>query len=477
MSLYIVPKHILRVKYLLSALCIPRRHRYKNKWAVNLKKEPNCQLALNNFDAFYRPYYGAEWPSVRISLLSMPKYCAVLNKYGHEEKIESQLGDLTLLNFTEYARYFQQKKIKNNQNGATLELKSESKEVPVVSKNKKLSFNPQMTKVYPDETHLKETAYKADIEVLEPYKEELYKDNLNVFVPTEQVYSEKEQIIKEEMSINAFQPRDIGINIIQPKSVNISRFVDAFVFPKGDISQFPQPRPRYGIHGYYLMDAASVMPVLALDVQPRDNVLDLCAAPGGKTFTILQSLDLESGGSLICNDLSQSRLNRLKNVLSSHFPPDISEQVVITKKNGIEALTPVFDKVLVDVPCNADRHVVTEDDNNLFKISRTHERLSLMEIQKELLLSAIKSCVRGGTIVYSTCTLSPAQNDGVIQAALEELWETSEIEVAVEDLTSLADLFQDVFKFHKQSKYGKVILPNLLNNFGPSYFAKLKRIK
>lgn len=65
--------------------------------------------------------------------------------------------------------------------------------------------------------------------------------------------------------------------------------------------KFPQPRPRpdrNGLLGYYLMDAASVLPCLALDVQDGHNVLDLCAAPGGKTLALLQSCGV---GESVCS--------------------------------------------------------------------------------------------------------------------------------------------------------------------------------
>ncbi|KAF5883632.1 ATP-dependent DNA helicase PIF1, partial [Clarias magur] len=66
--------------------------------------------------------------------------------------------------------------------------------------------------------------------------------------------------------------------------------IQCFVFPRGDISRFKPARPDgAGLLSYYLLDAASVLPVLALDVQPDHAVLDLCAGPGGKTLAILQT--------------------------------------------------------------------------------------------------------------------------------------------------------------------------------------------
>ena len=89
--------------------------------------------------------------------------------------------------------------------------------------------------------------------------------------------------------------------------------------------------------------------------------------------------------------------------------------------------------------------------------------------------AGILACKPGGSIVYSTCTLSMAQNDGVVKQALEHLWLTSSVSVAVVDTEPLCTTFSDVFKFYK-CQFGQLVLPNLTANFGPIYFCKLQRL-
>lgn len=86
----------------------------------------------------------------------------------------------------------------------------------------------------------------------------------------------------------------------------------------------------------------------------------------------------------------------------------------------------------MDVPCTTDRRSVTVEDNNIFKPSRITERLKLPELQCALLVRALKLVEVGGVVVYSTCSLSPIQNDGVVHMALKQIWEETKLEIVVQ---------------------------------------------
>jgi len=251
------------------------------------------------------------------------------------------------------------------------------------------------------------------------------------------------------------------------------------MFPRGDISKFPQPkRSSLGTSNYFLMDAASLLPVLALNLEPKDTVLDLCAAPGGKSLAILQTLYPKK---LVSNDLSFTRISRLKNVMQQYLGRTqtwkgrwILKQVDARYWDEFEA----YDKVLVDVPCTIDRHSANEDDNSIFKPSRMKERIQLPELQAEILCAGIRACKPGGTIVYSTCSLSPIQNDGVVYMALKQLKEENNIKVVVKDLHATARTFGFMSRFAPASlmRFGQQVLPSILNNFGPMYICKMQRV-
>ncbi|XP_074893135.1 5-cytosine rRNA methyltransferase NSUN4 isoform X2 [Buteo buteo] len=231
-----------------------------------------------------------------------------------------------------------------------------------------------------------------------------------------------------------------------------------------------------GLLDYYLMDAASLLPVLALNVQPDDFVLDLCAAPGGKTLALLQT---GICGHLAANDISISRTKRLYQILHSYVPKVIRETVSVTSYDGrdwgqLQGST--FHKVLVDVPCTTDRHSVMEEENNIFHRRRTKERQMLPMLQLQLLMAGILATKPGGEVVYSTCSLSPLQNEYVIERAVEIAETEFNISIHVEDLSHFRTLFQDTFSFFLDCRLGELVLPHLTANFGPMYFCKLRRM-
>ncbi|MBN3313286.1 NSUN4 methyltransferase, partial [Atractosteus spatula] len=311
--------------------------------------------------------------------------------------------------------------------------------------------------------------------------EQKYGALVNNFSAAQEVMAELEQQGAFDFVQEAFR-RDCaaGAGSLQDgRFPSLSPNVKCYVFPKGDITRFRPARPdRSGFLGYYLLDAASVLPVLALDVQEGHTVLDLCAAPGGKTLALLQT---QACWRLAANDASGSRTARLRGVLQSYIPRVhcSEDKVRITSFDGRkwgELERETFDRVLVDVPCTTDRHSLLEEDNNIFKKSRTKERQRLPQLQTELLLAGIRAARPGGEVLYSTCTLSPLQNECVVERAAQLSQEELGIRVRVVDLAPLAGLFRDVFHFAPGLRLGELVLPHLAANFGPIYLCKLQRV-
>eukprot|EP01033_Poteriospumella_lacustris_P012601 gene12601-9015_t len=206
--------------------------------------------------------------------------------------------------------------------------------------------------------------------------------------------------------------------------------------------------PATSLCCYYPLDAASLFPVEALQVQPHHRVLDLCAAPGGKALAILQKLNLIGGhgkaGSLTCNDVSPDRRMRLKNVIRHYLPQswtDTGRVDVIgydaTQRRFVDDIgESQFDRVLLDAPCSSERHLVQDfvshysPSNGSSNAAQQQSEFMQWapgrakangERQFSLLWNAVNVCRPGGLIVYSTCALSSVENDDVIAKLMRKL--------------------------------------------------------
>lgn len=224
----------------------------------------------------------------------------------------------------------------------------------------------------------------------------------------------------------------------------------------------PNELKEDGLKRFYIMDPASVVVAKALHIEPGDKVLDMCAAPGGKTLILSESLNAQ--GELICNELSSNRRDRLKKVIREYIPEDIRPRVSIQGKDGLRfglVYPDHFDKILLDAPCSGERHLVqTKSELEKWTIKRT-KRLS--SLQYGLLCSALLALKSQGEIVYSTCSISPMENDEIIEKLLEKKGQNVEV---VE--------LPPPSPFAEKTKYGYLHLPDK-SEFGPLYFAKLRK--
>ena len=166
---------------------------------------------------------------------------------------------------------------------------------------------------------------------------------------------------------------------------------------------------------YMLQSAVSFLPVITLDPQPNEKVLDLAAAPGGKSSFIVQLMG--DSGMLFANDASRARCKSLQANLHRMG----CSRVAITSMDGRKypkMYLNFFDKVLLDAPCTGTG-VISRDRS--IRASKTQEDLDYATvIQKELLLAAIDCCKVGGTIVYSTCSVLFEENEQVANYALKK---------------------------------------------------------
>ncbi|MFH0861482.1 MAG: RsmB/NOP family class I SAM-dependent RNA methyltransferase [Candidatus Altiarchaeota archaeon] len=163
----------------------------------------------------------------------------------------------------------------------------------------------------------------------------------------------------------------------------------------------------------YVQEAASMLPAEALDPQEGDTVLDLSAAPGSKS-THMAAL-MGNGGCIVANDVDYARLKSLRFNLNRMGVIN----TILSWDDGA-SLEPdiLFDKVLLDAPCsNAGQ--LRDNPEALTTWSRKKVKQS-SELQKRLIIRAADLLKEGGTLVYSTCTFSPEENEEVVDHAMEE---------------------------------------------------------
>ena len=177
----------------------------------------------------------------------------------------------------------------------------------------------------------------------------------------------------------------------------------------------PEDRPgrhwRFSAGHFTVQEEASLLPVALLDAAPGDRVLDLCAAPGNKTA--LLALALKNQGTVIANDLQESRLAALHDLIRRLGLMNVSTTCGDGARLPLGEST--FDRVLLDAPCTAEGKA----QRGYLRASSDTFRAGLRQTQRRLLEHALKLCRPGGRIVYSTCTFAPEENEGVITAFLE----------------------------------------------------------
>jgi NOL1/NOP2/sun family putative RNA methylase len=163
--------------------------------------------------------------------------------------------------------------------------------------------------------------------------------------------------------------------------------------------------------GYiYVQEAASMIPPVVLDPQPGERILDMCAAPGSKTTQIAQYM--QNKGILVANDSDGLRLAALGiNVQRCGIT-----NCAVTHMQGRMFQEMEFDRVLLDAPCSGTGTI----RKSLKTINMWNPNMvrRIAGTQRQLILTAFDLLVSGGTMVYSTCSLEPEEDEGIIDFLL-----------------------------------------------------------
>lgn len=302
----------------------------------------------------------------------------------------------------------------------------------------------------------------------QPWRElpEAFLTRLETIIP-------KDQLASVLTGFTIKRPTTIRVNTIKTTiEALLSIFDQAGIkYTKSDISPVSfvitnEKRDLLNLDAYkeglfYIQSLSSQIPVVTLNPQPHETILDIAAAPGSKTTQIAALMN--NTGHIIANDNSRIRAYKLEANLKTLGVTNTT--ITIGAGQSLWQTYPEqFDRALVDAPCSME---------GTFTITnpKTYEHWSLKEVkelanrQKWLLRSAISATKPGGAIVYSTCTLEPTENERVVEWILKK--EKGNVEL-VEDMIHIypSELMEGFFvaKLRKTASTIPSSLKNSKNN-------------
>ena len=176
----------------------------------------------------------------------------------------------------------------------------------------------------------------------------------------------------------------------------------------------PGKHPYHEAGAYYIQEASAMAPAFYLKARPGERVLDLCAAPGGKSTQIAEHM--QGKGLLVCNEIHPQRAK----ILSENIERmGIGNAIVVNHEPAFlaERFPGYFDRILVDAPCSGEG-MFRKREGASGEWSPDNVKMCAKR-QQDILESAAVMLRPGGRLVYSTCTFAPEENEGTISSFLE----------------------------------------------------------
>ncbi|MDQ6423311.1 RsmB/NOP family class I SAM-dependent RNA methyltransferase [Paenibacillus sp. LHD-117] len=203
-----------------------------------------------------------------------------------------------------------------------------------------------------------------------------------------------------------------SLSFLDASSRAIPWTADGFYYSEEDR---PGKHPYYHAGLYYIQEPSAMLPAELLDARPGHRVLDLCAAPGGKTTQLAGKLSGQ--GVLVTNDNAAERTKALaKNVELA----GVRNAVILNEEPAsiAEVFPEWFDRILVDAPCSGEG--MFRKDDSMIGDWEKHSVLKCSAMQRDILRHSASMLAPGGLLLYSTCTFSPEENESQIASFLAE---------------------------------------------------------
>ncbi len=204
---------------------------------------------------------------------------------------------------------------------------------------------------------------------------------------------------------------------------------------KGDRTDFGN-LVEHALGYFYVQEAASMIPAVVLQPRPGDVVLDMCASPGSKTTQMAAMM--ENKGIVIANDISGDRMKPLGINLQRMGIMNVVESQA--RGQQLMRLATRFDKILVDAPCSGTGTIRKSPETLRIWNPLMVKRLAAQ--QKTLIDTGFSLLKPGGTLVYSTCSVEPEENEGVVDWLLQKYQATTKIEEAKLDINRSSPIME-----------------------------------
>lgn len=216
---------------------------------------------------------------------------------------------------------------------------------------------------------------------------------------------------------------------------------DGFCATTGDISR----HAAVSTGEIFIQNPSSWLPVLALDPQPGDTILDMCAAPGGKSSHVAAITSNQAHITAI--DTSKDRLIRMKSLHAQLGVANIEYH--LRDARFVKTTHPEqFDKILLDAPCSGETEI--HDPHTQLGTWSPAKIKRLSALQKSLLLAGLAALKPGGTLIYSTCTFAPEENELVLDYALKR-FEDVQLAPLPQTVLSIPDLIPALPAWHSKN--------------------------
>ena len=224
---------------------------------------------------------------------------------------------------------------------------------------------------------------------------------------------------------------------------------------------------------YYVQEISSMLPILALNPKPGEILLDLCASPGSKT-TQAAAL-MKNQGTIIANEINLGRIG----ILNTNLEKTGVMNTIVIRKDGVQFCKRIlkktnlkFDKILVDAPCSGEGTLRKSPKTFLMWNKKMIEKLS--RIQKKLASSALQILKTGGEMIYSTCTLSPEEDEEVIDYLIKNFdIEIQQIKLPIKMRCGICEW--ESKQYSKETKKACRLYPHD-NNTDGFFLAKIKKL-